>query len=37
MYLLLPDNRLVMLIENGWVYNYGGVVYGAGDSGMAVE
>ena len=29
MYLLLPDNRLVMLIEDGWKYNYGGAVIGA--------
>ena len=29
MYLLLPDNRLVMLVEDGWKYNYGGAVIGA--------
>ena len=29
MYLLLPDNRLVMLVEEGWKYNYGGAVIGA--------
>ena len=28
-YLLLPDNRLVMLVEDGWKYNYGGAVIGA--------